>query len=327
MGLHQKNSLLNSMSIVITFGIAALVMIYLSYALPHFLPGDFITAMYGSSNVTLTAEQETALRDYYSESHGFGNYLLKIISLDWGYSYTFLTPVSELFLGSLPWTVLLLGPAHILSTIIGFFAGVETAWRYGSKTEKGMVGGITVLEGIPEISTGVILLVIFALHLNWFPAAGAETAYANMPFLSRIMDIGHHLALPLMTLIITYFPGNFLLTRNSMMMVVKAHYITTARAKGLPPFRIRYTHAARNALLPIVTRFGLRLAYIITGALVIERIYAYPGLGTLLVNAIEARDLPVIQAVVLMSSLIVLTIILCLELIYKKIDPRIDHAH
>ena len=311
---------------VISFPLAAFAMIYLSYLLPGLLPGDFVTATYASSNVTLTAEQEAGLRAYYTHDKGFGDYLLRLLTLDWGYSYAFLTPVSDLFFGALPWTILLLGSANLISLVIGFITGVEAAWRHGSRTEKGLVGGMTVLEGIPEICTGVILLVIFAFNLQWFPAAGAETAYAETTFLKRLIDIAHHLVLPLTTLVLAYFPGNFLLTRNSMMMVIKAQYIDTARAKGIPPRRIRYVHAARNALQPIVTRFGLRLAFMITGALVVERINSYPGLGTLLFNAIQTRDLPVIQSVVLFSSLIVLCVILGMEGIYRIIDPRIGNA-
>ncbi len=324
---NATHSVPRRLGLIITFGLAALAMIYLSYSLPRLLPGDFVTAMYSSSHVTLTAEQEAELRAYYTEEPGFGRYLVKLASLDWGYSYAFLTPVSGLFFGALPWTLLLLGTAHVISMLVGFVTGVEAAWRRDSHLERSMVGGMTVLEGVPEISTGVILLVVFALHLGWFPAAGAETAYAEVSLWARLADVGHHLVLPLATLVLAYFPGNFLLTRNSMVMVIKQSYITTARAKGLPARRIRYAHAARNALLPLVTRFGLRLAFMVTGALVVERIYSYPGLGTLLYNAIQARDLPVIQAVVLVSSLMVLTIILGLELIYRIIDPRIEHAH
>ncbi len=324
---NATHSVPRRLGLIITFGLAALAMIYLSYSLPRLLPGDFVTAMYSSSHVTLTAEQEAELRAYYTEEPGFGRYLVKLASLDWGYSYAFLTPVSALFFGALPWTLLLLGTAHVISMLVGFVTGVEAAWRRDSHLERSMVGGMTVLEGVPEISTGVILLVVFALHLGWFPAAGAETAYAEVSLWARLADVGHHLALPLATLVLAYFPGNFLLTRNSMVMVIKQSYITTARAKGLPARRIRYAHAARNALLPLVTRFGLRLAFMITGALVVERIHSYPGLGTLLYNAIQARDLPVIQAVVLASSLMVLTIILGLEMIYRIIDPRIEHAH
>jgi len=326
MNINSTHFMPRRLGLIITFGLAALVMIYLSYSLPRLLPGDFITAMYASSPVTLSAEQETELRAFYTEDPGFCNYLLKLIKFDWGYSYAFLTPVSVLFLEALPWTLLLFGTAHIISISIGFVAGVEASWRQGGKMEKGLVGGMTFLEGIPEISTGVILLVIFALNLRWFPAAGAETTYANVSFTAWAVDVGRHLVLPLATLVLAYIPGNFLLTRNSMIMVIKAPFITTARAKGLPKRRIRYAHAARNALLPLVTRFGLRLAFMITGVLVVEKIYSYPGLGTLLFNAIQVRDLPVIQAVVLISSLMVLTIILVLEFVYRIIDPRIEYA-
>ena len=325
--MKRNRSFKSDLGLVATFCLAALVMAWLSYSLPRFLPGDFVTATYGSSQVTLTAQQEAALRAELGQEGGFGHYLWRLVRFNWGYSYVFQTPVSSLFLGALPWTLLLMGSAHVISMVIGFVAGVEVAWRRNSRFEKGMVGGMTVLEGIPEICTGVILLFVFALQLQWFPAAGAETAYGEKDFLAHLADVGHHLALPLCTLVLAYFPGNFLLTRNSMVMVIMADYINTARAKGLPPLRIRYVHAARNALLPVVTRFGMRLAFMITGALVVEKINSYPGVGTLLYNAIAARDLPVIQMVVLMSSLIILTVFFTLEWAYRIIDPRIRHAH
>jgi peptide/nickel transport system permease protein len=183
-----------------------------------------------------------------------------------------------------------------------------------------------LLEGMPEIATGVALLLIFALNLRWFPASGAETAYALHSPIEWARDLARHLVLPLSTLVLAYFPGNFLLTRGSMVMVLREQFVEIARAKGLPPARIRYAHAARNALLPMVTRFGLRIAFMITGALVVETIYSYPGLGTLLFNAIAVRDLPLIQGIVLFSSLMVLFINLALEYVYGWIDPRVSHA-
>jgi peptide/nickel transport system permease protein len=246
--------------------------------------------------------------------------------MNWGYSYAFLTPISELISEALPWTLLLLGTAHLISMILGFLAGVEAAWRRGGKIEKIGVGSMAILEGIPEIGTAVILLLIFAFHLGWLPAAGGETAYVKHSAGQWILDVMHHLALPLATLFLAYFPGNFLLSRGSMVMVLKEQFIETARAKGLPSLRIRYAHAARNALLPMVTRFGLRIAFMVTGALMVETIYAYPGLGTLLFNAIAMRDLTLIQGIVLFSSLMVLIVNLALEFIYGCIDPRVEHA-
>lgn len=311
---------------ILAYILAGLVMIYVSYSMPRWLPGDFVTAMYAGSHVALNADQELKIRAYYPEHQGFGRYLVDFFTLNWGHSYAFLTPISELIIGALPWTLLLMGTAHFLSMILGFFAGVEAAWRRDGLIEKSAVGFMTVLEGIPEIGTGVILLLIFAFHLGWLPAAGGKTAYAAYSAGRQAMDLLRHLALPLTTLFIAYFPGNFLLTRGSMVIVLKQQFLDTARAKGLPPMRVRYAHAARNALLPLVTRFGLRIAFMITGALVVETIYAYPGLGTLLFNAIAVRDLPLIRSIVLFSSLLVLSVNLGLEFIYGRIDPRINHA-
>jgi len=307
-------------------GLTALAMAYLSYALPRLLPGDFVTSLYASSEVTLSPAQEEKVRAYYTQGGGFTGYLKKLATLDWGYSYAFLTPVSELIGQALPWSLLLLGLAHLLSLGLGFMAGVEAAWRRGHGLEKTLVAASTVLQGVPEISTGVILLAVFALKLQWLPAAGAETAYAQLALGERLLDAARHLALPLLTLLLAYLPGNFLLTRNSMVLVIGQPFITAARGKGLPPARIRYAHAARNALLPLITRFGLRLAFMITGALVVETIFSYPGLGTLLFNAIQMRDLPLVTGIVLISSLLVLLVNFSLDFVYRLLDPRIGHA-
>jgi peptide/nickel transport system permease protein len=311
---------------IIAYLLAGMVLIYAGYSLPRLLPGDFVTAMYSSSHVTLTAEQERELKAYYTDRPGFGRYLADLMTLEWGYSYSFLTPISELILGALPWTLLLMGSAHLLSMVLGFIAGVEAAWRRGGLTEKLGVGFMTALEGVPEIATGVILLLLFAFHLGWLPAAGGQTAYAGYSGWQWSLDLLRHLAMPLTTLFLAYCPGNFLLTRGSMVMILKQQFLETAKAKGLPPIRIRYAHAARNALLPMVTRFALRIAFMVTGALVVETIFAYPGLGTLLFNAIGTRDLPLIQGIVLFSSLMILLVNMGLEFIYSVIDPRVKDA-
>jgi peptide/nickel transport system permease protein len=275
--------------------------------------------------VVLDPGQEAQLKAYYSQDQGFGTYLIKFLTFEWGYSYAFMDPVSSLIMEALPWTLLLLGLANLLGMALGFYSGVEAAWRQGP-LERGLVSLATVLEGVPEIATSVVLLAVFALKLGWLPAQGAETAYAQVGLWQRLGDIFLHMILPLTTLTLAYAPGNFLLTRNSMIMVLGEPYITTAKAKGLPPARVRYAHSARNALLPLVTRLGLRMAFMITGALVVETIFAYPGLGTLLYNAISNRDLPLIQGVVLVSALVFLGLNLALEMTYRRLDPRIKDA-
>ncbi|MBS0002885.1 MAG: ABC transporter permease [Thioalkalivibrio sp.] len=308
---------------LLAYLLTALVMVYLSYRLPGWLPGDFVTAMYADSHVVLGAEQEAALRERLQVDGGFGSYLLALARLDWGTSHAFRVPVSDLILNALPWTLLLMGGAHLLATMLGFVAGVEAAWRRGGRIERTSVGGMTVLQGVPEIGTGVLLLMVFAYHLGWLPAGGGATLYVDHGFAERALDVLRHLALPLATLLLAWFPGNFLLARASMVLVLGQSFLDTARAKGLPPIRVRYAHAARNVLLPMATRFGLRFAFMVTGALVVETIFSYPGLGTLLFNAIGARDLPLIQGIVLFSSLAVLGINLVLESVYARLDPRV----
>lgn len=307
--------------------LAALVMIGLSYGLPLLLPGDFVEAVYGSSHVTLDAQQEARLREELGGRQGFISYLQGLVTLDWGHSLALQTPVSRLVLEALPWTLLLVGTAHCLALALGFIAGVEASWRREGRLEKAGVGGATILQGVPEIGSGVLLLLLFAYHLNWFPAAGATTTYADLSGWPWLVDIIRHLALPLLTLVLAYLPGNFLLTRAGMVMILGSPYLETARAKGLPPLRVRYVHAARNALLPLLTRFGLRLAFMVTGALVVETIFAYPGLGTLLFKAIGSRDLPVVQAVVLLAALLILLLNLGLALLHRWLDPRIGNAY
>ncbi len=310
---------------VLAYLAAALFLAFLSYRLPRMLPGDFVTAMYGSSDVVLTVQQEADLRIRYQEDSGFTAFLGRLFRLDWGFSQAFQAPVSSLFFGAFPWTLLLMGTAHLLSSLLGFVLGVEAAWRRGTRTEKAGVGLMTVLEGIPELCSGALLLLVFALHLGWFPAAGARTAYADHTFMQQAADLLHHLALPLITLVMAYFPGNFLLARAGMVMVMKHPFVLTARAKGLPPARVRYAHAARMRCCPgDPVRASVRFHD--HRALVVETIFSYPGLGTLLFNAIAMRDLPLIQGIVLAASMMVLGVNLSLEFVYTLLDPRVAHA-
>lgn len=308
---------------VMAFLAAALVLVYVSFALPRLLPGDFITAMYSSSHVVLSMEQEEELRAEFGAEKSFGQYLMKLLALDWGYSYALQAPVSTIVLGALPWTLLLVAGSQAVSFLLGFILGVEGGWRRGSRVDRGLLGSMAVLEGIPEICTGVLLLAVFSYWLGWFPAAGAETAYTEMSFWGKVKDIGWHLALPMITLTVAYVPGNYLLVRNSMVLTLGERFMVTAAAKGLTSQRIRYAHAARNALLPLVTRMGIRLAFVVTGAVVVETIFSYPGLGSQLYNAIEQRDLPLIRGIVLVASLLILGVNFALEFIYRLIDPRI----
>ncbi|AJF06627.1 ABC transporter permease [Geoalkalibacter subterraneus] len=316
----------DSVATLATYLLAALALIGVSYALPRLLPGDFVSATWGQSEAILTASQEAALRTHYLQDQSFGNYLLNLLRGQWGYSFALEQPVLSLISEALPWTLLLMGGAHLMASLCGFLIGVELAWRRGAKRERFGIGVMSALDAIPELVSGTLLLLVFALHLKWLPPGGAITPYADLGPISLLFDLGRHLLLPLSCLFLAYLPGNVLLARGSMVMVLRAPYVTTARAKGLPPWRVRYAHGARNALLPMVTRFGLRFSFMVTGALVVENLFSYPGLGTLLHQAIAQRDLPLVQGIVLLSSLLLLSVNLGLDLLYRRIDPRVCHG-
>ena len=306
--------------------LTALALVYASFALPRLLPGDAFIAMYGGGHVAMEAQEEAKIRAstrYNAASESFTQYLGRLGRLDWGTSTAYETPVFGLIMHALPWTLLLMGTAHLLSLGLGFILGVEAAWRYDSVPDRLLTSVMTFLEGIPELGSGVLLLLVFALWLGWFPAAGGETVYSGLSPWERTLDILHHLVLPLATLVLAYLPGNALLSRAAMLMTLRQPFMLTAAAKGLPPWRRRYAHAARCALLPVVTRLGLRLAGMLTGVLVVESIHSYPGLGTLLFQAVSLRDLPLISGIALFSSLGVLTVALTLERTYQYLDPRL----
>jgi len=312
-----------SLTKIIIFFSAAMILVYLSYLLPSLMPGDYVTAMYGSSHVVLSHEDEVRLKSEYTLEKNFTEYLSNLSRLDLGRSFAYRSGIRGIIIDALPWTLLLVGLSQAVSFLLGFFSGVESSWRRGSRSDRTFVGVMTAFEGFPELATGVILLVVFSYNLGWFPSGGAETSYLMVSSFGRFTDIMGHFFLPFLTLVIAYSPGNFLLVRNSMIITIGEKYIMTARAKGLPPVKVRYRHAARNALLPLVTRIGMRFAFMFTGVLVVETVFSYPGLGTLLYNSISMRDVPLVRGIILVASLLVLIVNSCLDYVYMYLDPRI----
>ncbi|MDY0269150.1 ABC transporter permease [Trichloromonas sp.] len=314
-------------STLTAYALAAVLLLMLSHALLRLLPGDFVSAHWERGDALLDADQAAALRERFGTEESFSGYLSALARGDWGCSLALEKPVLDLITEALPWTLLLMGSAHLLATALGFIAGMEVAWRRGSPLEKGSVAVMSLLDGVPELVSGLLLLLFFSLRLEWLPASGAQTAYAELAGGAWFADLLRHLALPLLTLVLADLPGNFLLARGSMLLVLDAPYLETAQAKGLPPWRVRYRHGARNALLPLVTRFGLRFSLMVTGALVVETLFAYPGLARLLVEAVGRRDLPLARGIILFSSLAVLVLNLGVELLYRRLDPRVCHGH
>jgi peptide/nickel transport system permease protein len=315
-----------------TYGITFLFILALNFILPRMMPGDPLMAIYGDeAMIAMTPEMKAHLVERFALGkplwEQFGAYFLALFRGDLGYSYYYNAPVLRVILGSLPWTLLLVGSSLVLSTVLGIVLGIESGWRRGSKTDRALLAGLMSLNGFPDFFLGMAFLLIFGVMLGVFPLAGALTPYSGLSGLSLMLDVLKHMALPVTALTLAHLASGYLLTRNTMISVLKAPFMLTARAKGLSQRVLKYRHAGRNSMLPVVTMTGIWLGRVVTGALFVELVFAYPGVGQLTYQALLSRDYPVIQGVFLLVAISVLLANFAVDLLYPKLDPRVSHAH
>ncbi|MFC1902244.1 ABC transporter permease [Chloroflexota bacterium] len=315
-----------------TYGIACLFILALNFLLPRMMPGDPLMAIYGDEAlVSLTPEFQAALVERFAldQSLGqqFGAYLLALFRGDLGYSYYYNASVFKVILGSLPWTLLVVGVSLVLSTLLGILLGIESGWRRGSKTDRTLLTGLMSLNGFPDFFLGLVLLLVFGVLLGVAPLAGALTPYSGLSGLTLVVDVLRHMALPVAALTLAHLSGSYLLTRNTMITVLKAPFMLTARAKGLSPKALKYRHAGRNSMLPVLTMTGIWLGRLVTGALFVELVFAYPGVGYLTYQALLTRDYPLMQGIFLIVTVSVLVANFAVDRLYPKLDPRVSHAY
>ncbi len=257
----------------------------------------------------------------------FTAYLAALTRGDLGQSYAFRDQaVSDLIGQALGNTLWLVVPSQFLSILLGAMLGLLAAWRRGRALDVGALSFSLFMWSLPTFFLGIILLVVGA---NWFglPTAGRITigaAYANAWELA--WDVGRHLLLPTLTLTLVVLGEYMLIMRSSVLDVFSEDYILTARAKGLSTFRIIRDHALRNAMLPMVTLIALNLGFTVSGAIQVESVYSWPGIGLLTVNAVADRDYPVLQGAFLLIAVSVVVANLVAELIYGWLDPRVSEG-
>jgi peptide/nickel transport system permease protein len=312
--------------------IALAAIFLLNFILPRLMPGNPLQAIYGQEAlVAMTSEMEAQLIRQFSLDKSWWDqllaYVLGLLQGDLGFSYYYREQVSQVIMGALPWTLLLTGLALIMATAIGLILGIESGYKRGSSLDRGLVAVLMFLGGFPDFFIGILLLLVFAVSLDVLPLSGATSPYAGYEGLAYIFDILRHLALPLASMILVQLGSIFLLTRNTILTLLSESFILTARAKGCPEGCIKYAHAGRNSLLPVTTATGLRIPHLITGALFIEIVFSYPGVGSLLNTAISARDYPLIQGILLIVTLTVLSANFLVDLLYIRLDPRVRYAY
>ncbi|MEA1907050.1 MAG: ABC transporter permease, partial [Euryarchaeota archaeon] len=252
------------------------------------------------------------------------DYMVKLSRGDLGRSIYLKTPVLEVVLSRLKWTLLLTGTSTVIYMLLGIFLGAGSAWARGKKKDTWSLITILTVSSFPTFFLGTLFVIFLAFNLGLFPLGGANTigaSYANP--LEEALDILHHLVLPAATLIIAHIGGTYLLMRNSMLGVIGADYILSARAKGLSERYIRNKHAIRNALLPIVTMAALMIGFMITGTIFVEKVFAYPGIGLLLYDSVLCRDYPLLQGIFLFIAIPVVIANFIADMTYIWLDPRV----
>jgi len=313
------------------YAISFLLILILNFVLPRMMPGDPLHAIYGEEAlISMTPEMEAEIIKRFALDQPWHaqliTYITALLSGDLGYSYYYRTGVTDVILGFLPWTLLLTGLAFVISSSAGVILGIESGYRRGSKLDGCMLSGMMFLGGMPDFFIGIVLLLLFGVTLGWAPLGGAVSPYAGHEGIDLVLDIAHHLVLPLISLVLVQIAPTYLLTRNAMLNTLRARFIMTAKATGLGEGAIRYRHAGRNSLLPVVTAMGMRVPNMITGTLFLEIVFSYPGVGTLLNTALSARDYPLIQGVLLIVTVTVLTTNFLVDMTYVRLDPRVRYA-
>lgn len=274
--------------------------------------------------VDLYHPEVTAERNIFEQ---FWVYFTSMLQLDFGKSFYSQRPVWTEIQEKAPPTILLFGSALILQAVFGVLIGVLLAWRRGTRMELSAVVISLFFYSIPLFWFGIILIWAFAFQLGWFPFGGmvtAELASQGYPDIwAEIADVGTHMVLPLITLMMVGLAFTILLMRNSMLEVLGEDYITTAKAKGLSERKVMYKHAARNAMLPVVTVIAMSVGGVVSGGVLTETIFSWPGMGFYLVQSTLQQDYPAVQGVFFLLAVLTILANVAADVLYAFMDPRV----
>lgn len=253
-------------------------------------------------------------------------YAQRIVQLDLGYSHRQSQPVLALILERLPATLLLTGSAFAMSLLVGVLLGVWSASRAGGWQDRAISAAALLFYATPIFWSGLLLILVFSVALDWLPAYGFSSIGVTMTAWQKVMDVARHAVLPVTTLALFYVAIYARLTRASMLEVSRLDFVKTARAKGIPGREVLVRHILRNALLPIITYAGIHAGGLVGGSIVVETIFAWPGVGRLAFEAVNQRDYSVLLGVFFVISVIVVVVNLLTDFVYALVDPRIELA-
>ncbi|MDN0195546.1 ABC transporter permease [Streptomyces sp. S.PNR 29] len=307
--------------------VSLLAVLVTGFFLFRLIPGDPVKTMTGGRPVS--AEQLAAYRREFGLDlplwEQFTDYCRKALTGDLGTSYQFRAPVTDKIVEALPNTLLLTGTAFVLYTALGIVLGTRSAWRHGRLGDRLNTGLALTLYSVPSFWLGLLLIIVFSVGVGpvpgLFPTGGMESG--GEEGLGHVLDVAHHLILPVITLVAVEYGQTLLVTRSALLDEMGSDYLTTARAKGLRDDLVRRRHAVPNALLPTVTLIFVNLGRTVAGVILVETVFSWPGLGGLFYQALSVPDLPLVQGLFLFFASAVIVMNTLADLVYPLLDPRV----
>lgn len=329
-GALKGSRTLKTFGLIVNRLVYAFVLLFavlvLNFTLMHLAPGDVadtISQSMGGADEELLIEirKDYGLdQPYYQQ---LATYIGKVLRFDLGHSFFFNEPVSKLVLERIPATLLLVITAQILALLLGVVLGV-----YSARKPNGIMSHFVTFFALfgysaPVFWTGILLLIAFSLQIPLFPVAGMRDVTIEGNFWVHAIDVMKHMVLPVVTLASIFLALYSRLARATMIETLGTDFVRTARAKGLPERQVVYKHALRNSLSPVVTLAGLQFSAVVSGAVLVEAVFSWPGLGTLAFQSIIARDTPTILGILFFSALVVIIGNLLTDLALRFVDPRV----
>lgn len=303
------------------------LVVLMSFLMMQLAPGDvvdYITAEAGAADEATTAALRESFGLDVSSFEQFTRYILTLASGSLGVSPRYGVPVIDLIWARLPATLLLVTLAIALAALLGIIFGTLMALSAGKLRDRVLTGVTLLFYSLPSFWIGLMLMILFAVSLGWLPTGGAQTLGRRLDGIDLIVDRARYLVMPVVSLALYYIAVYARLTRASVLEMRRQDYVRTAVAKGLSGAQVTLRHVLRNALIPVTTMAGMHVGAILGGAVVIETIFSWPGMGRLTFEAIQSRDYVLLLGILLISSLVVIVVNILVDLLHGLLDPRIE---
>src|SRR5450755_2214750 len=306
-----------------------LCILVLNFLIIHMVPGDPLQAMLGDFPVPPGYAEK--IRTEFGLDKPLGTqlvlYLLNLAHGNLGFSFANRMSVLDLVLARLGPTLLLMLPALFMAAVVGVVLGVTAAPRAGSIEDSALTAVSLFGYSVPIFWLGQVLVIVFAIQLGWLPAQGMNNMREELHGIARALDVARHLVLPAFSVMIFYLAIVARVARASVAEALHHDYVLTAKAKGLSRRTILWRHVLPNAMIPVVTVIGFNFGQSLTGAILVETVFAWPGLGNLFITSITNRDYPVLQGIFLLTSVAVVVVNIATDLLYAALDPRVRTSH